>query len=161
MVDFDPRPALDQLAAEYSKRAEAIRRDLGRSHSPDFAEQAQQRQNDDVLRALLAEAEAGKFPPGEAPGGHGRACAWPTAPMASARAAARRSRSGACVPFLPLSTACAAPTQWTDTVTNTALPVARGRRENAGESPRPRAARSKDLQCPIPLLPACAWRPMN
>ena len=59
MVDFDPRPALDQLAAEYSKRAEAIRRDLGRSHSPDFAEQAQQRQNDDVLRALLAEAEAG------------------------------------------------------------------------------------------------------
>ena len=59
MVDFDPRPALDQLAAEYSKRAEAIRRDLGRSHSPDFAEQAQQRQNDDVLRALLAEAEGG------------------------------------------------------------------------------------------------------
>ncbi|MCJ1881711.1 TraR/DksA family transcriptional regulator [Pseudomonas nitroreducens] len=59
MVDFDPRPALDQLAAEYSKRAEAIRRDLGRSHSPDFAEQSQQRQNDDVLRALLAEAEAG------------------------------------------------------------------------------------------------------
>ncbi|WP_152220400.1 TraR/DksA family transcriptional regulator [Pseudomonas sp. SCB32] len=59
MADFDPRPSLDQLAQEYSRRAEAIRRDLGRTHSPDFAEQAQQRQNDDVLRALLAEAEAG------------------------------------------------------------------------------------------------------
>ena len=59
MSAFDPRPALDALAIEYSHRAEAIRRDLGRTHSPDFAEQAQQRQNDDVLRALLAEAEAG------------------------------------------------------------------------------------------------------
>ncbi|MCY1439131.1 RNA polymerase-binding transcription factor DksA [compost metagenome] len=59
MSAFDPRAALDALAAEYSQRAEAIRRDLGRTHSPDFAEQAQQRQNDDVLRALLAEAEAG------------------------------------------------------------------------------------------------------
>lgn len=59
MADFDPRAALDALAAEYSQRAAAIRRDLGRTHSADFAEQAQQRQNDDVLRALLAEAEAG------------------------------------------------------------------------------------------------------
>lgn len=59
MTDFDPRSTLDLLAAEYSRRAEAIRHDLGRTHSPDFAEQAQQRQNDDVLRALLSEAEAG------------------------------------------------------------------------------------------------------
>ena len=59
MADFDPRAALDALATEYSQRAAAIRRDLGRTHSADFAEQAQQRQNDDVLRALLAEAEAG------------------------------------------------------------------------------------------------------
>ena len=35
------------------------RHDLARSHSADFAEQAQQRQNDEVLEALLAEAEAG------------------------------------------------------------------------------------------------------
>lgn len=58
-IGFDPRAALDVLAAEYSQRAAAIRSDLARTHSPDFAEQAQQRQNDDVLRALLAEAEAG------------------------------------------------------------------------------------------------------
>ena len=50
--DFDPRSALDTLASEYSQRAAAIRSDLARTHSPDFAEQAQQ-------RALLAEAEAG------------------------------------------------------------------------------------------------------
>lgn len=57
--DFDPRSALDALASEYSQRAAAIRSDLARTYSPDFAEQAQQRENDDVLRALLAEAEAG------------------------------------------------------------------------------------------------------
>ncbi len=59
MSTIDPRQALDALAAEYARRAEAIRRDLGRSHSPSFAAQAVQRQNDDVLRALLAEAEDG------------------------------------------------------------------------------------------------------
>ncbi|ATH83286.1 MULTISPECIES: TraR/DksA family transcriptional regulator [Pseudomonadaceae] len=53
------REALLGLQHEYRVRAEAIRRDLGRSHSPDFAEQAQQRQNDEVLEALLAEAELG------------------------------------------------------------------------------------------------------
>lgn len=59
MTSFDPRSALDSLAAEYAARAAAIRRDLARSHSPDFAEQATQRENDEVLEALLAEAEAG------------------------------------------------------------------------------------------------------
>ncbi|NQD95197.1 TraR/DksA family transcriptional regulator [Pseudomonas sp. CrR25] len=59
MPAFDPRATLDALLAEYSARANAIRRDLARSHSPDFAEQALQRQNDEVLEALLAEAEAG------------------------------------------------------------------------------------------------------
>lgn len=49
--------ALRALQCEYRARADAIRRDLGRGHSPDFAEQAQQRQNDEVLEALLAEAE--------------------------------------------------------------------------------------------------------
>lgn len=53
------RDVLDALLHDYTTRAEAIRRDLGRSHSADFAEQAQQRQNDEVLEALLAEAEQG------------------------------------------------------------------------------------------------------
>ncbi|HBX56852.1 TraR/DksA family transcriptional regulator [Pseudomonas sp. UBA2684] len=59
MPAFDPHAALDALLAEYSARANAIERDLARSHSPDFAEQAQQRQNDEVLEALQAEAKAG------------------------------------------------------------------------------------------------------
>jgi RNA polymerase-binding transcription factor DksA len=57
MPAFEPRAALDTLLAEYSARAKAIRQNLASSHSPDFAEQALQRQNDEVLEALLAEAE--------------------------------------------------------------------------------------------------------
>ena len=57
MTIFDPRSCLASMAAEYAARANAIRQDLRRSHSPDFAEQAQQRQNEEVLEALLAEAE--------------------------------------------------------------------------------------------------------
>lgn len=53
------RDALLAQQREYRARAQAIRRDLGRSHAADFAEQAQQRQNDEVLEALLAEAELG------------------------------------------------------------------------------------------------------
>ncbi len=59
MTAFDPRAGLDQLEQDYRRRAEAIRRDLTSSHSADFAEQAVERQNDDVLRALLHEAETG------------------------------------------------------------------------------------------------------
>ena len=66
MTTFDPSAALDALAAEYGARAAAIRRDLARSHSPDFAEQAVQRQNDEVLEALLAEAEAALLQVGKA-----------------------------------------------------------------------------------------------
>lgn len=69
MSAFDPATALETLAAEYAARAAAIRRDLARSHSPDFAEQAVQRQNDEVLEGLLAEAEAGMRPCPPAPGG--------------------------------------------------------------------------------------------
>lgn len=58
MSTFDPHSTLQRLAEDYRGRAEAIRRDLGRSHSADFAEQASERQNDEVLEALLAEAEA-------------------------------------------------------------------------------------------------------
>ncbi|HFH2801918.1 TPA: TraR/DksA family transcriptional regulator, partial [Pseudomonas aeruginosa] len=53
MSAFDPATALETLATEYAARAAAIRRDLARSHSPDFAEQAVQRQNDEVLEGLL------------------------------------------------------------------------------------------------------------
>lgn len=59
MSTFDPAAALEQLLAEYSQRAAAIRRDLAQAHAADFAEQAVERQNDEVLNALLAEAEAG------------------------------------------------------------------------------------------------------
>lgn len=58
-MSFDPGPALEQLFDEYSQRARAIRHDLGLPHNADFAEQAQERQNDEVLQALLLEAEAG------------------------------------------------------------------------------------------------------
>lgn len=61
MSQFDPASALQALESEYRQRAEAIRRDLQRSHSPDFAEQAVQRQNDEVLEGLLQEAEAGEL----------------------------------------------------------------------------------------------------
>jgi RNA polymerase-binding transcription factor DksA len=57
MNHFDPAGTLEMLSAEYRTRAEAIRRDLRSSHSADFAEQATERQNDEVLEALLAESE--------------------------------------------------------------------------------------------------------
>lgn len=59
MNPVEARERLQQLAKEYSRRAEAIRRDLASPRDPDFAEQAQERQNDDVLRGLLLEAEEG------------------------------------------------------------------------------------------------------
>lgn len=59
MTDFDPQAALDALYNEYRERAEAIRRDMQRSEPVEAIEQAQQRQNDEVLNVLLAEAEEG------------------------------------------------------------------------------------------------------
>jgi RNA polymerase-binding transcription factor DksA len=59
MSAFDPQTALDALYHEYRERAEAIRRDMQRSEPVEAVEQAQQRQNDEVLNALLAEAEEG------------------------------------------------------------------------------------------------------
>lgn len=59
MTSFDPHAALDRLFDDYSRRANAIRHDLGLQRNADFAEQAVERQNDEVLHALLAEAEAG------------------------------------------------------------------------------------------------------
>ncbi|MDE3738328.1 MULTISPECIES: TraR/DksA family transcriptional regulator [Pseudomonas] len=58
MTATDPMATLDALIAEYTARANAIREDLARSHSPDFAEQAIQRENDEVLEAILAETQA-------------------------------------------------------------------------------------------------------
>ncbi|MFI8482543.1 TraR/DksA family transcriptional regulator [Pseudomonas sp. NPDC078700] len=60
MTAFDPSAALDALLSEYSARATTIRSTLSDSHSPDSEEQATQRQNDEVLEALLAEAEEGR-----------------------------------------------------------------------------------------------------
>jgi len=60
MTTFDPQTVLDSLEAEYAARATAIRRDLAGSHSADSAEQAGERQNDEVLQALLVEAEQGQ-----------------------------------------------------------------------------------------------------
>ena len=57
MSTFDPAVVLKKLSIEYQGRAEAIRRDLARGHSADSAEQATERQNDEVLEALLVEAE--------------------------------------------------------------------------------------------------------
>ena len=59
MTAFDPQAALDALYNEYRERAEAIRRDMQRSEPVEAIEQAQQRQNDEVLNVLLAEAEEG------------------------------------------------------------------------------------------------------
>ena len=60
MTTFDPQTVLDSLEAEYAARVTAIRRDLAGSHSADSAEQAGERQNDEVLQALLVEAEHGQ-----------------------------------------------------------------------------------------------------
>lgn len=57
MSRFNPAIALDKMSVEYRGRVEAIRRDLAGSHSPDSAEQAVERENDEVLEALLREAE--------------------------------------------------------------------------------------------------------
>lgn len=48
---------LQQLEAEYRKRIEAIDRDLSQKAEADFAEQATQQENADVLRSLKLEAE--------------------------------------------------------------------------------------------------------
>ncbi|MGV6474905.1 TraR/DksA family transcriptional regulator [Azotobacter vinelandii] len=56
---FDPKTTLERLHRDYRQRAEAIRGDLARPHDTDAVERAGERQNDEVLQALLAEAEAG------------------------------------------------------------------------------------------------------
>lgn len=53
----DPLQTLERLRQEYQRRQAALTRDLAAAHSLDSAEQAQERENDDVMRALLLEAE--------------------------------------------------------------------------------------------------------
>lgn len=48
---------LQQLEAEYRQRVEAVDRDLSQKAEADFAEQATQQENADVLRSLKLEAE--------------------------------------------------------------------------------------------------------
>ena len=157
MSAFDPATALETLATEYAARAAAIRRDLARSHSPDFAEQAVQRQNDEVLEGLLAEAEAGMRQVGlarlrlaEGRYGYCERCGEAIEP---ARLAA--------LPAAEYCLRCADLVHRGDSAIR-ALSVARGWGENAGDdTPRRSAARCKDSRCPIPSLPACAWRQKN
>ena len=58
MTAIDPRMRLQALAIEYATRAEAIERDLSRTHAQSFSEQATARQNDMVLQGLLVDARA-------------------------------------------------------------------------------------------------------
>ena len=58
MTDMNPRMRLEALASEYAMRAEAIERDLSRTHAQSFSEQATERQNDMVLQGLLVDAHA-------------------------------------------------------------------------------------------------------
>ncbi len=56
-MSVNPTDKLQQLEAEYRHRIEAINRDLSQKAEADFAEQATQQENADVLRSLKLEAE--------------------------------------------------------------------------------------------------------
>jgi len=53
------RVRLKALEKEYQVRAQAIERDLSRTHAQSFSEQATERQNDMVLQGLLVDAREG------------------------------------------------------------------------------------------------------
>ncbi|MEX1196910.1 MAG: TraR/DksA family transcriptional regulator [Pseudohongiellaceae bacterium] len=57
MSQEQQRHQLVKLQTELEERVSAIRRDLSGGHSRDSEEQAQERENDDVLNGLLAEAQ--------------------------------------------------------------------------------------------------------
>lgn len=60
-MSADARDTLLRMKAEYEKRITGVRADLEHKNAPveaDFAEQVTQRENDDVLASLQAEAEA-------------------------------------------------------------------------------------------------------
>ncbi len=51
-----PLDQLQDLREEYATRVTKLRRDLSQAYPSDSAEQAQARENDEVMEALLAEA---------------------------------------------------------------------------------------------------------
>lgn len=55
-MNQDVRARLLQMQAEFARRAEATQRDLQQPVPQDWDEQAQHRQNDEVLEGLRAEA---------------------------------------------------------------------------------------------------------
>lgn len=57
MSQEQQRQQLVQQQSALEERIAAIRRDLSGEHSRDSAEQAQERENDDVLNGLLLEAQ--------------------------------------------------------------------------------------------------------
>lgn len=57
MTQEQHQEKLKQQQAEMEERVAAIRRDLSGEHSRDSEEQAQERENDDVLNGLLREAQ--------------------------------------------------------------------------------------------------------
>ena len=56
MNNAEARARLQEKASTLSQRIDAISRDLQQAHSASFAEQASERENDDVLHGLLAES---------------------------------------------------------------------------------------------------------
>lgn len=57
MVDAVVKKTLETKQAELQLRLQAIKKDLQKSYSQDFSEQAVERENDDVLQALVIETE--------------------------------------------------------------------------------------------------------
>ncbi|MCL5042928.1 MAG: TraR/DksA family transcriptional regulator [Gammaproteobacteria bacterium] len=55
-MSTSPLQQLQALQEDYATRAEKLRRDLSQAYPSDSAEQAQARENDEVMEALLAEA---------------------------------------------------------------------------------------------------------
>lgn len=51
------KKSLDSKEHELQQRLAAVNKDLQKAHSQDFAEQAVERENDEVLQALLAETQ--------------------------------------------------------------------------------------------------------
>ena len=58
MTNQSVREQLEAKKAEVEKRLSGASRDLEKQYSQDFAEQATERENDDVLRSIRIEAEA-------------------------------------------------------------------------------------------------------
>lgn len=58
MNSTEKKAELQQKAGALQQRVDAIKHDMQQAHSPDFAEQATERENDEVLQELLLESKA-------------------------------------------------------------------------------------------------------